>query len=278
MGKHEIEFVKLNPTQNMTLLVTTKHSPEDQPRIAARMMAYDHVHGEQVGFIEEPLNGEAAAKLQMAGGEFCGNACMALAAYLAAERGLRHEDATDIVLEASGSDRFVVCQVRRSHEAYVCRVDMPIPRQIEQRAVRYEGEELLLAIVRYRDFLHVVLEVDQVDKSVRRKAKQLARLLGVALGTSLIGILLFKPDSHELAPLIYVPSLDSMVWERGCGSGTASLGAYLAWKNKGAVAVPVKQPGGTIQVTADCERDKVTRLLIEGTVGIVAQGKAYIEA
>lgn len=79
-----------------------------------------------------------------------------------------------------------------------------------------------------------------------------------------------------MAPLIYVPPLDSMIWERGCGSGTASLGAYLSWKNKGAIAAQVKQPGGTIQVTADCYKDEVTSLMIEGSVGIVAQGKAFI--
>ncbi|MNG33792.1 hypothetical protein D3C84_1201190 [compost metagenome] len=80
-----------------------------------------------------------------------------------------------------------------------------------------------------------------------------------------------------MAPLIYVPPLDSLVWERGCGSGTASVGAYLAWKHGGAIAAPIKQPGGIIHVTAQCENGEISSLTIEGAVEIVAEGKAYIE-
>lgn len=69
-----------------------------------------------------------------------------------------------------------------------------------------------------------------------------------------------------------------MVWERGCGSGTASIGAYLAWKNKMGVTAQIKQPGGTMKVLANYgDRDEIVSLKIEGTVGIVAQGKAFIE-
>jgi len=42
-----------------------------------------------------------------------------------------------------------------------------------------------------------------------------------------------------------------MVWESGCGSGTASIGYFLAWKNRTEVMTNVKQPGGIIQVFAN---------------------------
>ncbi|WP_028544405.1 diaminopimelate epimerase [Paenibacillus taiwanensis] len=275
--KHEIDFVKFNPTQNMTILVKTKHPPAEHQHIASILMSYDHVYAEQVGFIEKPQRQEAAAYLQMAGGEFCGNACMALAAYVAAERGLQPNHFTEIILEASGTDQFITCLVKQNKETYDCRVSMPVPNKIEQKTVEYEGDEMQLAIIRYDDFFHIVIEVDQFSPAMRKRVQGLAKLLGVTFGANLIGILLFKRDSNELAPLIYVPPLDSMMWERGCGSGTASLGAYLAWKNNEAITLPVKQPGGTIHVTASCENDSVTSLSIEGTVGIVAQGKAFIE-
>jgi diaminopimelate epimerase len=87
---------------------------------------------------------------------------------------------------------------------------------------------------------------------------------------------LFRPASNELTPLIYVPALDSLIWEKGCGSGTASLGAYMAWKDKSSITAQIKQPGGIIHVTAGYSKDEITNLSIEGTVEIVAQGKAYI--
>ncbi|USK32091.1 diaminopimelate epimerase [Bacillus sp. F19] len=275
--KQEIDFIKFNPTQNMTILIKTNYPVEKYKHIASKIMSYDNVYAEQVGFIEKPVNNKAAAHLQMAGSEFCGNACMALAAFIASEKGLKQNDLTEILLEASGTDQLIMCQVKRNLEEYYCQVAMPIPKKIEQRTIKYEGSDLNMIIVRYHDFIHIVIEVDEFSKTVREKAQSLAKLLGVTLGANLIGILLYKSKSDELAPLIYVPHLDSMIWERGCGSGTASLGAYLAWKNKGGIVAKIRQPGGTINVVAKCQEEELTSLKIEGYVGIVAQGKAFID-
>jgi histidine racemase len=275
--KREIDFIKFNPTQNMTILVKNNHPAEEYPLIASKMMSYDSVHAEQVGFIEKPKNDGAAAHLQMAGGEFCGNACMALATFIAHENGLKHPDWTEIVLESSGTDHSVTCRVKRIEDEYYCQVSMPLPKKIEEQSINYDGDEINMVIVRYPDFFHIVIEVDQFNEAVRKSVQSLAKLLGVTVGTNLIGVLLYQPASNELAPLIFVPPLDSMIWERGCGSGTASLGAYLAWKKKGDIATPIRQPGGTIHVTANWQSEEVTSLKIEGAVGIVARGKAFIE-
>ncbi|MBD1381798.1 diaminopimelate epimerase [Metabacillus arenae] len=274
--KLEIDFIKCNPTQNMTILVKTIHPFEEYTNIASKLMSYDSVNAEQVGFIEKSTKKEVAAHLKMAGGEFCGNACMALAGYIASNKGLRQNDSEEIVLEVSGTDELVMCRVIKKIDEYYCQVTMPIPKKIEQRVITYDGSDLEIFIVRYREFIHIVIEVEQFNKAVREKAQTLAKLLGVTLEANLIGILLYKPESDELAPLIYVPDLDTMIWERGCGSGTASLGAYLAWKKKGRVSAQAKQPGGTIQVVADWNKEKLQSLKIEGTVGIVAQGKAFV--
>ncbi|MBV6713348.1 diaminopimelate epimerase [Paenibacillus chitinolyticus] len=275
--KHEIDFVKCNPTQNMTILVRTNHLAEDYKPIAAKMMSYDSVYAEQVGFIEKPGNYEADANLRMAGGEFCGNACMALAAFLASEKGMNPDDFMEIVLEASGTEQLVTCQVQKVKEEYVCRLAMPMPKKIDRKTIKFEGDDLDIVTVRYPDFLHIVIEVDHFNETVRNRAEALAKLLGATSEAKVIGILLFKSHSDELAPLIYVPPLDSLIWERGCGSGTASLGAFLSWKHKGTVSAQIKQPGGTITVMAEWEEDEVTSLSIEGSVGIVAQGRAFVD-
>ncbi|MBM7702366.1 diaminopimelate epimerase [Metabacillus iocasae] len=272
----EIDFIKCNPTQNMTILVKTEHSITEHTRIASKMMAYDNVYAEQVGFIERPVTHKAAAHLQMAGGEFCGNACMALAAFLAAEKGLQVHEQTDVVLETSGTDELVACHVKRQGDTYHCQVSMPVPEKVEQRVIQYEGNELSIVIVRYREFIHLVLEVEAFHEEVKAQAESLAKLLGVTLGAQLIGVLLYQVQSKELAPLIYVPSVDSLIWERGCGSGTASIGAYLAWKQEEEVVEKITQPGGTIGVTATWYNGAITSLTIEGSVGIVAQGKAFV--
>ncbi|ANU12244.1 diaminopimelate epimerase [Planococcus antarcticus DSM 14505] len=275
--KQEIEFIKLNPTQNMTILIKTSYPFEKHSYIASRVMSYDSVYAEQVGFIEKPVNAEAAAHLQMGGNEFCGNACMALAAFIASEKGLRQNDSTDVLLESSGTEQLVICQVQKKSEVYYCQVNMPIPKKVDLKIVHFENEELNIITVNYPDFIHIVIEVDEFNNRMRKKAENLARLIGATSGTNLIGVLLYKSKSEELAPLMYVPHLDSLIWERGCGSGTASIGAYLAWRNKGEVAVKIRQPGGIITVNAACHEGELTSLNIEGSVSIVAQGKAFID-
>jgi len=271
----EIDFVKLSPTQNMTVLVRTAHPVEDYRDIALQLMSYGHVHAEQVGFVRRPVSLEADAGLYMAAGEFCGNACMALAALHAAERITDADRAVDVVLEASGTEDFVRCRVEKRGGEYSCRLAMPVPRVVESGAL-ISGVVGGSAIVRYDNALHVVIEAAQLDLATREKAQSLAARLGETWPMSLIGVMVYTPSLNRLAPLIHVPSLGSMVWERGCGSGTASLGAYLAWKHKTSVETSVVQPGGTMFVAANHERGGLRDIRVEGSVRIVAEGKAYI--
>ncbi|WP_127532675.1 diaminopimelate epimerase [Paenibacillus kobensis] len=275
--KQEIDFVKVNPTQNMTILVKTNHPAEEYIPIASRLMSYDSVYAEQVGFIRRPSKQGADASLYMAGGEFCGNACMAMAAYLAVENRLQPNVEMELSLECSGEERLIECRVKKVNEKYSCQVTMPLPIKVDQKSIPYEGMDLSIGIVSYDSFFHIVMEVDTFSPVWRMRAEGLARLLGILSGTNLIGILMFEPSSNTMAPLIYLPELDSMIWEKGCGSGTASIGAYLCWKNKRTITSPIAQPGGTILVTAVSSKQEITSLVIEGVVGIVAQGKAFIE-
>ncbi|MGR6545568.1 diaminopimelate epimerase [Paenibacillus tundrae] len=275
--KQEIEFIKFNPTQNMTILVQTNHPAESYPHIASQLMSYEHVYAEQVGFIERSMQQGAVAHLQMAGGEFCGNACMALAAHIAAEAKLEQHDQMHVMLTASGTEQLIVCHVKKQASGYGCQVSMPIPEQIERRSITYEGMDLEIIIVRYQEFIHIVIEVEEFDETMKRRAQALARLLGLTMGDKLIGIMLYQSSSAELAPLIYVPQLDSLIWERGCGSGTASLGAYLAWSQQREISQYIQQPGGAIKVIAKWHGAEVESMTIEGTVDIVAQGRAFID-
>lgn len=272
----EIDFVKLSPTQNMTLLVRTEHPEEEYRDIARQIMAYEHLHAEQVGFVQKPGAPDADISLHMAGGEFCGNACMALATLAAVEEGLAPGHLMRVVLEASGTEGLVTCQVVKRRAEYVCELAMPVPRVVEHRAsAGHLGSRS--AFVRYDDSLHVVIETGRLDHVTRERAQELATRLGEAWDVSLVGVMLFDPNSNHLTPLVHVPPLGSMVWERGCGSGTASLGAYLAWKNNASVVTSVIQPGGTMRVAADYARDGLTGIRIEGTVRIVAEGRAYLQ-
>jgi diaminopimelate epimerase len=277
VGTREIDFVKVSPTQNMTLLVRSEHPVEEYRGIATAIMSAGHVYAEQVGFVRKPTSPDADAGLHMAAGEFCGNACMALAAVSASEDGLCATGPTDVVLEASGAEDVVRCRVERRYPDYFCEIAVPLPRRVEPWTAAGRADAGS-ALVLYEDSLHVVIEVDRVDQETRDRAQATALRLGESWSVPLIGVMVYEPRRKRLTPLVHIPSLDCMVWERSCGSGTGSLGAYLALKERGPVATDVTQPGGTMHVTANCEHGRLAELTVAGSVRIVADGKAYVHA
>ena len=94
-----IHYQKYSPPGNITLLVTTPVPRDLQPRLAARLL--EGVGGEQVGFVEPASDPRCPARLQMMGGEFCGNATMSLGAMLARSAGLPDGGGTDLLMEVS---------------------------------------------------------------------------------------------------------------------------------------------------------------------------------
>ena len=80
----ELRYTVIDPTKNITLLVTTPVPRDVQPRVAAELLRRGK-DAEQVGFVEGLAAGDP--RLQMMGGEFCGNATMSMAAPGPAHRG-----------------------------------------------------------------------------------------------------------------------------------------------------------------------------------------------
>ena len=73
-----VHYVILNPSGNLTALVTDHGGPEDEKEIVTSLMR----ESEQVAFLEPPMEPGALARIRLMGGEFCGNAAMAAAGWL----------------------------------------------------------------------------------------------------------------------------------------------------------------------------------------------------
>jgi len=265
-----IEFVKLNPASNTTLLVTSRHSKSHYRSIARQLMGTEHVHAEQVGFVLPPRTHRAQTRLHMAGDEFCANACMSLAAWHAAGSGSAE---IGMGIESSGAHDPLQCTVSRHGSAYRCQLQLPVPQQIEPYPLPAVADS---ALVRYADAVHLIIECQTSDPEERNRARRLVRELAHSQCASVIGVMLYDPSRNEMAPLISVPALDTLIWESSCGSGTAALGAYLAAKTGSDIAAKIHQPGGTMHVNARCKDATITDLWISTDIQIVAQGTAYI--
>lgn len=255
----KLHFLKFNPTENMTLLVTDPVPRELQGPLAARLMENRSVGAEQVGYLEKASLPGARARLQMMGGEFCGNASMCMAVFLTRDE-LPPEGEKTVEIEVSGAGR-VKCALRREGPDFRCRVEMPLPREI-----RRVGE---LTLVRLPGIAHFVSQqpVEQPEETLRSLAR--------GLEEDAVGLMQYLPEKG-LTPLVYVKDTDTMVWERGCGSGSAAVGAMLANEARGDVERRLPQPGGEIIVRGRW-KEALSMLSIEGLVKIVCEGEACVE-
>ena len=78
----KLNFIKTNPSGNTTILVDSAVPEKEQSVVAKRLLAYDSVQAEQVGFLTIPDDTtDYNIALRMMGGEFCGNATRSAAVY-----------------------------------------------------------------------------------------------------------------------------------------------------------------------------------------------------
>jgi len=263
-----LNYQKYSPTGNITILVTTPVPRAMQPGFAARLL--EDVGGEQVGFIEPVIDPRCAARLQMMGGEFCGNATMSLGAMLARAAGLSDGGATDLLLEVSGSANPVPCHIRRAGEAFTGTVQMPLPTGVGAAVLDTDAGALTVPLVRLPGIAHLILPADAgLDEAQLRRRLP---LWNDAVGADAIGALRFDAAALSMDPLVWVPSAGTLVREHGCGSGTAAVGCMLALAAGHDVEAGIRQPGGTITVRAGVTASAVTSLSITGRVTLVEVG------
>lgn len=262
----KLDFVKFDPTRNTTVIVSTPLNRAMYASVSAALMDYASLCAEQVGFIEPPTDARAAIRLQMMGGEFCGNAAMCVSVLAARKIGIADNETKDIRFEISGCDGLCNCRVTSSGDDFRCTVDMPLPATIHDSEI--------CPVIRLPGITHGIYECADPN-AMRDTAPQILKRLAKIEPADAVGLMLFSKEKGAMLPLVYVRDTDTMVWENGCGSGSAAVGAYMALRYaQGEIAI--SQPGGIISARAETQNGKVTALSITGNVRITAEGVAYV--
>lgn len=251
-----LRYSRYDPTGNLTLLVEDPVAAEERAALAVRLMAPEVLPAEQVGYIDA-----GAHRLDMMGGEFCGNASMSFAAYLAGKEGIPSGAEKDYTLYVSGAEGPVDCRILRlSPVCFRGTVEMPLPSHVEGNTVFFPG------------IAHTCFSEEELSAaSAEERISELCRINGVPAQ----GILLMRGDL--MRPLVCVPGSGTMVWEHGCGSGTAALAVLAALRGGCDSAVSVRQPGGVLRAEARLNRGRVERLLLTGEVRLVSEGTVYLD-
>lgn len=259
----ELRYTLIDPTKNITLLVTSP-VPRALQAQTANFLLKRHPEAEQVGFWEAPEDPAAAqARLQMMGGEFCGNATMSLGAWLSRENRLPWGEQHQWQLEVSGAAAPVECTVTAVRAGYLGDVAMPLPEEIGTQSFPLHGKDTPLETVHLPGICHILLPAAMID---RGEAEALLRLWSARLPEAAVGLLLWEEDACRFTPLVHVKATDTAVWERGCASGTAAVAAALTCRRRSGQCLSVKQPGGTIAAITGYEAGHLTSLHIHGAV------------
>lgn len=260
-GKMKTDYILLDPTGNVTILVRTSVPAGLQPAVAARLMALEPA-AEQVGFISREEGYDMA--LRMAGGEFCGNASMSAAAVAAMEEG-RAEGR--MKLRVSGAFSPVMAEVKEgSGGIWHGTVDMPRPAAVEEADLPGAGRQ---PVVVFDGISHIILK----EKMPREKAEEMAVAWCSCLGADAVGLMFLDEEEAALTPLVYVPAAGTLFWENSCASGTSAVGVYLAARAKEPVRLTLRQPGGSLTVEAHPEGT----VRLTGTVRLIRRGSAEVD-
>jgi diaminopimelate epimerase/ribosomal protein S18 acetylase RimI-like enzyme len=260
-------FMLLRPGGNDTALIGSK-IPDDCKRKVINdsvMKIYPNI--EQVGFVFCDQDG--GLNLNMAGGEFCGNATRSLA-YIALEG-----RPGDLKIKVSGVNGKLKAGVKDNGDAYA---QMPVFQDTSKVVSDRDNPQAWL--VEMEGITHYVVFQDSPlfftdTETIKKEAldilddKNMRRYpaAGVVYAS-------LNDQGWRIDPVVYVRDIDTCFYESACGSGTTALGQVLAFIKQGAIKdVPVIQPSGKrINISVDLTDKGYEYAEISGQVQNLAQG------
>ncbi len=277
-----LSFVKMNPSGNTTILITDSVDRSLHGLVARTLMEPLYLCAEQVGFVEEPTDPRAAARLQMMAGEFCGNASRAVAALLADRGGgPRGGDSVTITLEVSGSDSLVEARVTPTGpESWWTDVQVPGPRAVRETTAMIAGKPVTAFCVTLPGIEHVVL--DRVSPALELYEALLEQRLFSA-DSDARGVMFWDSVEGTVVPLVAVGS-ETLVWEGSCGSGSVAVASVAAQRMGQSVNnLVLRQPHGELTVSVrlneqGCTHPSITGAVIKGPVERIASGQVTLPA
>ena len=251
-------YVILNPSGNLTALVTEWGGAEDEAELTAHLMQ----ESEQVAYLDPPSLPGALARIRLMGGEFCGNAAMAAAGWLVRDR-LRDGGKMTVPIEVSGAQGVLFCRILGKRDGFEGTVEMPRVKHV--RPAEIGG--IPVTEVQMEGITHLIREGSEPLE--KEKAEAILKAFAEETAEEAAGLLDRNPETGRMRPLVYVRGSGTLVWESACGSGTAAIGALEAWRQgNGTVMTRVLQPGGTLRAEASASGGEITEVRITGLVAI----------
>ena len=221
---------------------------------------------EQVGFYDF-VKKKNLGKLEMAGGEFCGNALRSIA-YL-----LLKGNKGGVRFNVFGVNQMLCAGIKRNKTAYA---QIPIKKNLKS----VSEIEPNLYLVKIEGITHLIKKTPQKlsVKSAKFKAKKLLQKTGLLNSIPASGVMFIRsPNSnrkYEIQPIVWVRDIKTFFYETACASGTAAVGMWSVSKKKEKqITLSVKQPSGKyLQTTVTKNNQEFQETYIDGPIKILKKG------
>ncbi|MDP2860405.1 MAG: hypothetical protein Q8N98_01670 [bacterium] len=221
----------------------------------AIMVSYPNI--EQVGFVDK-----ANRRLEMAGGEFCGNATRSAAFYFLDGRpGI-------INIKISGINKGIVAGIDPKNNVWT---EIPIYSDIKR--VRKVDN---LTIVELKGITQVVVSgkgLSFVEKTIKDRAFDILKSLNLIRTCKAAGVMFTSEKNGRVAidPVVWVRDIQTLFYETACASGTAAVGMVEALKrNKNINNMSITQPSGSeIKVSVLVDKNRFKKVKISGKIQVL---------
>ena len=267
----KVQFAKIWPTGNMTALVTTTLPREEYSEIANNIMLEDRTI-EQVGFIEKASDPRALARLQMMGGEFCGNATRSLGYFLFETlKKYYGVEKRNFYLEVSGIDKLIYVSILKNNYVPIDHHNDSLFRSCQNGTlVRLDG---------IQHFVTTMPENIRINPELL-KLRAYYTLQDEGLMNAQIpaaGAIFVQKSSAGILihPLIWVQSTGTFIYETSCASGTLATALVKSrFMQTGTDVAFITQPSGLPLKTIIRKKfGKLLQALISGPVEIFKQSE-----
>lgn len=222
----KIKFYRVDPGGNITAIVRGIFSKKERIKISKAILKSDRKI-EQVGFWIGPKKKKAEVRLEMMGGEFCGNGTRSLAYVVWKENKLPK----NFLIESSGLKKEIKVTVKPRFS----KIEIPV----NSFSTPYKNK----FIVDMPGICHLITNTEVVSKDQAQKILKDNHLLGKE-AAGVISVRNAKIKT-TINPFVWVRDTKTLYEETACASGTLAL-AYLKYRNGEGKILKIFQPSGTI--------------------------------
>ena len=261
----DLSYILADPSGNTTAFVLSPVAPGQYGPVARAVM--EALSAEQVAFVHH-------GRMDMMGGEFCGNASRSFALWQALHtedgRSLRPFSGETIqTVQVSGAPQALTVTLRGASDGLYAAIEMPLPRRVLPLEQSPLGR---CTLVEYPGISHLLLEDRAPQDAHVAWAKRLLEELSAESGC--FGLLYLS--GAQMRPLVYVRDTDTLVWESSCASGTCAVAAALALRQNQTLQLELFQPGGSLIAKATLENQRLSALTLDGPVTFPRSGILHL--